>query len=82
MVIERVGVSILFLLHVLDCSTLADSQKEMDLDRTYTREGSEQHQTIGLKAESPWEKMVRVDQGLKEHMEKSVEDEMSKAGHS
>ena len=31
-------------------------QKEMDLDRTYTKEGSEQHHTTGLKMESPREK--------------------------
>ena len=33
-------------------------------------EGSEQHHTTGLKVESPSEKEVRVDQGLKEHLEK------------
>ena len=44
-------------------SISADPQKEMDWDRTYTKEGSEQHHTTGLKMESPKGKGGVVDQG-------------------
>ena len=45
-------------------STPADPQKDMDLDRTYTKEESEQLHTTGLKMEYPRDKdQGAVDQG-------------------
>ena len=60
-------------------STPADPQKEMDLDRTYAKEGSEQHNTAALK----WNPQGKRRRSRPRNTwQRSVEDEMSKTGHS